>query len=114
MSSRAYRLRPAPRSSGRARGSRIHWDKLGRVVLVIVIFAILISYINPAINLFDAWSDARNERSTLTELQAENKQLRNRLEGLEGDDAAERSARKQGMVAEGERPYTIRGLGRDK
>jgi hypothetical protein len=112
MSSRTYRLRPAPRGRGRRRKTRIHWDKLGRVVLVLVIFAILVSYINPVVNFVDAWSDSRSERSSLVEVRTENAKLRQRLEALDAPDAAERSARRTGMVLEGERPYVIRGLGR--
>ena len=39
---RGYRLRAAPRKRGhREPASRIHWDKVGRVALVLVLFAIL-------------------------------------------------------------------------
>lgn len=113
MSSRTYRLRPAPRGRGGRRATRIHWDKLGRVVLVLVIFAILVSYINPVVNFVDAWTDARSERSSLAEAKAENAKLRERLANLDAPDAADRSARRLGMVAEGEQPYVIRGLGRE-
>lgn len=112
MSSRAYRLRPAPRT-GAARKTRIHWDRLGRIVLVLVIFAILVSYINPVVNFVDAWKDARAQRTALAEQQAENRQLTQRLERLAGPDAAERSARRLGMVAPDEQPYVIKGLARE-
>jgi len=111
MSSRGYRLRPAPRRSTRAR-TRIHWDRLGRIVLVIVIFAILVSYVNPVVDFVQSWTTARGERTALTEQKAENQRLRERLETLDGAEAAERSARRLGMVAEGELPYVIRGSGR--
>jgi hypothetical protein len=113
MSSPTYRLRSAPRRRGGRRKTRIHWDKLGRVVLVLVIFAILISYINPVINFVGAWSDSRSERAALAEVKSENAKLRERLESLDVPDAAERSARRMGMVAEGEAPYVIRRLDRD-
>jgi len=114
MSSRAYRLRPAPRARARGRSkSRIHWDKLGRVVLVIVIFAILVSYINPVVNFVGAWTESRSERASLAELKTENERLRRQVESLQGPEAAERSARRIGMVAEGELPYVVRGLPRD-
>lgn len=78
---------------------------------MIVIFAILVSYVNPVINFVDSWTTARSERTALAEQKAENQRLRKRLESREGADAAERSARRIGMVLEGEQPYVIKGLG---
>jgi cell division protein FtsB len=107
QAARGYRLRPAPRRGGRA-ASRIRWDKLGRVVLVIVLFAVLASYVSPAVNFVDAWRDSRAERTQLQDLQREYAELRSRAATLDGPDAAERAARQLGMVAPGERSYVIK------
>jgi cell division protein FtsB len=107
---RGYRLRPAPRARTRGSASRIRWDRLGRVVLVIVLFAVLASYINPAVNFIDAWRDSRAEYSQLRDLRSENAKLRERLTALDGEGAAERAARKLGMVLPGEGSYVIKGL----
>ena len=109
MSARAYRVAPRRRARGRP-ASRIHWDKLGRVVLVIVLFVVLLSYVNPAVNFIDAWRDSRAQRSELLELRQEHERLAAKAAALEDSDAAVRAARKLGMVAEGERSYVIRGL----
>ena len=110
QAARGYRLRPAPRQGGRRTASRIRWDHLGRVALVIVLFAILVSYINPVVNLVDAWRDSKTERSSLTELRAENEELRHRIVALDGSDAAAREARKMGMIFPGERAYVVHNL----
>ena len=78
---------------------------------MIVIFAILVSYINPVINFVDSWTTARSERTALAEQKAENQRLRKRLDALDGAAAAERSARRIGMVLEGEQSYVAKGLG---
>jgi cell division protein FtsB len=108
---RGYRLRPAsrPRKRG-APASRVRWDRLGRVVLVLVLFAVLVSYINPAVNFIDAWRDSRAEYSQLRDLREENAKLRERVTALDGPGAAERAARRLGMVEPGEGSYVIRGL----
>ena len=112
QAARGYRLRPGPRSRRRGRpASRVHWEKVGRVALVLVLFVVLLSYINPLVNLLDAWGDSRAEKATLLELREENADLRERIAALSSPDAAERGARKLGMVAEGEASYVIRGLG---
>jgi cell division protein FtsB len=106
QAARGYRLKPAPRRGG-SRSSRIHWDRLGRVVLVLVLFAILASYVNPVVNFVDAWRDSRAERVELQELQKENARLKAKAGSLAGADAAERAARRIGMVAPTERAYVI-------
>ena len=111
QAARGYRMRPAPRrrSSGRPR-SRIHWDKLGRVVLVLVLFGILASYIGPTIGFVNAWRDSGAKREQLRRLKDQNERLKARAAAVDGPAEAEQSARRLGMVAVGERAYVIRGL----
>ncbi|MGI9021435.1 MAG: septum formation initiator family protein [Solirubrobacterales bacterium] len=106
-SSRGYRARPAPRAA-RRNPSRIRWDKLGRVVLVLVLLAVLASYVSPLVNWVDAWRDSRAEQGQLQQLQESNRELRAKAAALAGPDAAEREARRLGMVAPGERSYVIK------
>jgi cell division protein FtsB len=100
-------MRPAPRRGG-SRASRIRWDKLGRVILVLVLFAVLVSYVGPSLDFLDAWRDSRAERAQLQDLQHKNANLRARAGNLDGDDAAERAARRLGMIEAGERSYVIK------
>jgi cell division protein FtsB len=110
QAARGYRMRPAPRRRRGSGRSRIQWDRLGRVLLVLVFLLVLAWYVNPVVNFVDAWRDSRAERAHLAELKTENAELRERAAGLEGPDAEERAARRLGMVAEGERSFVIRGL----
>jgi cell division protein FtsB len=102
---RVYRVRP--RGGSR---SRIDWDRIGRIVLVLILFAVLLSYLNPLINLADAWRDSHSERARFDQLTRENAELQRREQALTDPEALEREARDLGMVAPGERPYVIRGL----
>ena len=47
------------------RAGRIQWDRVGRVALVLVLVAILASYVRPALNFFDAWNDSKAEHASL-------------------------------------------------
>ena len=77
-----------------------------------MLLAILASYVKPALNFFDAWRDSKAEHASLAQLTKENQQLRQRMTQIQGPDAAERAARKLGMVAAGEGSYVVRGLTR--
>jgi hypothetical protein len=78
-----YRARVAPRAAPRR--SRIRWDRLGRIVLVLVLFAVLVSYVNPVVNLVDSWRDSRAERERLDDVRDQNRELRKRYETLKRD-----------------------------
>jgi cell division protein FtsB len=82
-------------------------------VLVIVLFAILVSYVNPVVNFFDAWRDSRTERSQLADLSRERANVAQRAVALKDSHAASQEARRLGMVAPGERSYVITGLHRN-
>jgi cell division protein FtsB len=115
MSSRAYAgRRPAPTRVGRRVGpSRVRWDRIGRVALVLVLFGVLVSYLNPVVNLVDAWRDSKAGEERLVELKAQNAGLRDQVERAGSTATLEREARKLGMVKPGERAYVIEGLSGD-
>jgi cell division protein FtsB len=92
--------------------ARIHWDRLGRYALLIVLFAILLAYISPISHWLRQSQTAKKEEAQLAELQDENEQLKGRIADLKRPLALEREARKLGMIKEGERAYVIENLGR--
>jgi cell division protein FtsB len=102
----------APRRRVRRRvgPSRVRWDRVGRVALVLVLFGVLVSYLNPIVNLVDAWSDSKAGEAELAQLQREHASLQQQVDEAGTDAALEREARKLGMVRPGERAYVIRGL----
>ncbi len=109
--SRRYKARVAPRSgASRSAGSRIQWDRLARIALVLVVFAVLVSYVKPVISLIDTWKQERASQQQLQELQATNDKLTHRAEQLKTPAAALREARRLGMVGPGEQAFKITGL----
>ena len=106
MSAPAYRIAPR-RSRGGAPASRIDWERFGRIALVLVLFVIVALYVNPLMGFVDAWRDSKAESAQLTELRSENAQLRERAEALSEPEAAERGARRLGMVEPGELSVVI-------
>jgi len=113
QTARGYRTRPAPRRRTQGRpASRVHWDKLGRVVLVIVFFLILVSYVNPLVGFVDAWRDSRAQQDEVLELRQEHRRIAAKAAALDDSEVAVQTARKLGMVAPGEGAYVVRGLRR--
>jgi hypothetical protein len=108
------RRRPAARKTRPAarRGqSRIKWDRLGRVALTLVLAAILYSYLHPTIAFFQTYSGATAAKAKRHQLLQENRALHQRIQSSKDPIVIEREARAQGMVAEGEKPTVLHGLG---
>lgn len=105
---RRYRPKVVPRDE--RRGSRVRWDRLGRVILVLVLFGVLASYVGPTLNVLDTWRESKAADRELTALKSENERLQRQVRDLEGPAAAIAEARKLGMVGAGEQAYVIDGL----
>jgi cell division protein FtsB len=105
---------PARRRVRRKTGpSRIRWDRLGRIVLVLVLFGVMVSYLNPLVNLVQAWQGSKSSDAQLAQLKQERLELTHRLRDVSSPAALEREARRLGMVKPGEHAYIVHGLGND-
>src|ERR1700761_4605420 len=103
--------RPAPRRPGARSGpSRIKWDRVGRIALVLVLFAVAYSYLNPAIDLFKTYQSTTAAKAEFHQLLRENKRLHKAVQSADEPAVVERTARRQGLVAEGETQFVLRGL----
>jgi hypothetical protein len=110
-SQRPPKRRPAARRPGaRKSASRIKWDRVGRIALVLVLFAVAYSYLNPAIDLFKTHQATSAAKVEFHELLRENKQLHRAVQSADEPAEVERTARRQGLIAEGERPFVLHGL----
>jgi len=101
------RRKPAPRRGG----SRIRWDRVGRIALTLVLAAVLYSYLHPAMDLVKTYTATTAAKAKFHELLRENKRLHRGIQNADDPIAISRKARAQGMVAEGETPIVVRGLG---
>jgi hypothetical protein len=107
----ASRRRPAARKRPAARSgpSRIKWDRVGRIALTVVLFAVLYSYLNPSIDFFKTYTGTTEAKAKLHKLLDENRGLHNRIQSSDDPLVVQREARAQGMVAEGETPVVLHG-----
>jgi cell division protein FtsB len=92
------------------RRSGIRWDRLGRVALLGTLLVILFSYASPARQWIKQSGTAGRQAQELSELNRENRGLKQRLRALRDPGALEREARRLGMVRAGERSYVIENL----
>jgi cell division protein FtsB len=111
-SSRSKR-RPAARRKPAARrgGSRVRWDKVGRIALTLVLATVLYSYLNPAIDFVRTYTATTAAKAEFHEKLHENKRLHKRIQTADDPIVISRKARAQGMVAEGETPIVVQNLG---
>jgi cell division protein FtsB len=112
MSARSNAGRGARRRVRRRVGpSRVRWDRIGRIALVLVLFAVMISYLNPLVNLLEAWQGSKSSDAQLAQLKREKVELAQRLREDSSPATLEREARRLGMVQPGEHAYVVHGLG---
>jgi cell division protein FtsB len=104
--------RPAPRRPAQRRApSRIKWDRVGRIALVVVLAAVLYSYLNPAIDFVKTYTATTAAKEKLHRLLHENRKLHEGVQSADDPVVIDRKARAQGMVSPGETPIVLRGLG---
>jgi cell division protein FtsB len=90
----------------------IRWDRLSRVALLCVLVALVVLYVGPARSYISTLREASARRASVAELKREHARLVARRAALQGLGAAEREARRMGMVRPGERPYVVEHLPR--
>jgi cell division protein FtsB len=108
----ATRRRPAARKTrpaARRGGSRIKWDRVGRVALTLVLVAVLYSYLGPSLDFVKTYTGTTAAKAELHELLKENRRLHARIQSADDPLVVAHEARAQGMVAEGETPVVIHG-----
>ena len=82
-------------------------------MLVLVLFGVMVSYLNPLVNLLQAWQGSKSSDAQLAQLKRERVDLTERLRDVSSPAALEREARRLGMVEPGEHAYIVHGLGPD-
>jgi cell division protein FtsB len=102
---------PQRRVRRRVGPSRIRWDRVGRIALVLVLFGVMVSYLNPLVNLLQAWQGSKASEQQLAQLKHEKAELTRELREVSSPATLEREARKLGMVRPGEHAYVVHGLG---
>jgi cell division protein FtsB len=88
----------------------IRWDRVARLSLLFALLLVLLSYVGPATNYWEAWHLNRETRSEVRTLREDNAQLRERARELQNPQRVELEARRLGMARPGERVYVVRGL----
>ena len=78
------------------------------MALVLVLFGVMVSYLNPLVNLADAWRDSKAGEEQLVELQSEQAELKWQVDEARSEMTLEREARRLGMIRPGERAYVVR------
>jgi len=80
------------RRAGRPEPGR--WDRIGRIALVLVLFGWMVSYLNPLVNLLDAWQGSKASQQELVALKQDHAQLTGELRDASSPATLEREARR--------------------
>ena len=104
----ARRRRSGPRRAPGPGG--IRWDRVARLSLIFVLFAVLLSYIGPGTKYLRTWKLARETRAEVQYLRKDNQRMEATAKKLRDPAKIELEARRIGMARPGERVYVIRRL----
>jgi cell division protein FtsB len=83
-------------------------------MLLVVLLAVLISFLGPATKYVRTWQLARETRSEVRQLKTDNEHLRRQAKLLKDPQQIELRARQLGMAKPGERVYVVRGLPKNR
>ena len=100
-SSRPVARRPAP---------QIRWDRVGRIALLLVLFGVMVLYVNPLRSFWSTRQESQTRNAEVQRLEADNARLRARRDALKDPASIEAEARRLGMLRPGERAYVVEGL----
>ena len=78
---------------------------------MLVLFGVMVSYLNPMVNLLEAWQGSKSSEQELAQLKQEKVDLTKQLREASSPASLEREARRLGMVKPGEHAYVVKGLG---
>jgi cell division protein FtsB len=107
------KTKPRPgtrRSAARRQATGIRWDRVARTALLVVLLAVLISFLGPATKYVRTWKLAHQTRGEVKSLRDDNTRLRQEAKRLKDPQQIELRARQLGMARPGERVYVVRGL----
>ena len=89
---------------------RIRWDKVGRVLLLVVLAVVVGLYAEQGLALLNVKSQADQQRAIVERLVKQNRRLVRQQQQLNNQATIQQDARELGMVMPGERPYVVTGL----
>lgn len=90
--------------------SRVRWDRVGRVGLLIVLGVVAGLYVQQGLSYLAVRTQANRQRAIVQQLTRSNASLRAQQRSLNDPATIVRDARALGMVRVGEHPYEITGL----
>jgi cell division protein FtsB len=91
-------------------GSRVRWDRIGRVGLLVVLCVVAGLYVQQGLAYLSVRSQADQQRAIVHQLSRANALLRAQQKSLNESSTIVRDARALGMVRVGEHPYEVTGL----
>lgn len=105
------RTPPRPRRvSRRTSLSRVRWDRIGRIGLLVVLTVVAGLYVQQALAYLSVRSQSQQQQAIVRDLEHQNAALSAQQRSLRSPTTVQREARALGMVRMGEHPYVITGL----
>jgi len=89
---------------------RIRWDRVGRIALLLVLFALVYLYLSAGVRIFSTYRQQHADSAAVAALAREYAALEQRHRQLGEQSTVEAEARRLGLARRGEQQYVITGL----
>lgn len=102
--------RRSPRVISRSSKLRVRWERVGRIVLLLVFGVVVALYVEHTLSYFSTRAQTDQEQAIVRSLSRQNARLTREQKSLNEPSTIISDARALGMVRPGEQPYVVMGF----
>ncbi len=101
----------APRgTAGLRAAARVRWDRLGRIAMLLVLFALMFLYLGTGLHMLSTWRQSHRASARVAAMQSEHKRLVGEHNRLSSQANLEEQARALGMQRPDEQNFIVTNL----
>ena len=107
---RSGSARKGSRGASLQAAARVRWDRLGRLAMLLVLFALVFLYLGTGLHMFSTWRQSNRTGARVAAMEREHRKLLGEHNQLSSQSNLEVHARALGMQRSDEQTYVVGNL----